>query len=209
MWCGTACSLDYSHSIWLYLTFTHSNVVQPENEKLFYSFAWIHSKMVQSSSMQSTSREPAPIQHTKQDHPGMTGTLHLQVKNWHSYKLLKDSYSSVHSSGKLVAADICIIFCIHFSLKGAGWMKGVFMYSCVSLSVLIWFLFFNFFQFIFDCFLFLRGQNSICKNTSKKVNQVLMSNSIRSATTITSLNNMKRRWYPIFLLFTETLKVEN
>lgn len=53
--------------------------------------------------------------------------------------------------------------------------------------------FFNFSQFIFDCFLFLRGQNSICKNAFKKVNQFLMSNSIRSATIITSLNNMKRK----------------
>lgn len=131
MWCGTACCLDYSHSTWLYLTFTHPNVVQPENEKLFYSFAWIHSKMVQSSSMQSTSREPAPIQHTKQDNPGKHNPL--QAKNGHSCKLLKDSYSSVHSSGKLVAADICIIFCIYFSLKGAGWMKGaIHVFMCLS-----------------------------------------------------------------------------
>lgn len=67
--------------------------------------------------------------------------------------------------------------------------------SCIHVSLQFSDLvsFFNFSQFIFDCFLFLGGQNSICKNAFKEMNQLLMSNSIRSATTITSLHNMKRQ----------------
>lgn len=69
---------------------------------------------------------------------------------------------------------------------------AIHVFMCVSqFSDLVYFS--NFSQFIFDCFLFLRVQNSICKNVFKKVNQLLMSNSIRSATTISSRNNIKRK----------------
>lgn len=73
-----------------------------------------------------------------------------------------------------------------FLLKDAVQMKGAIH---VSFSVNF---FFNFSQCIFDCLLFLKGQNSICKNAWEKMDQ-LMSNSISSATTFTSHYYMKRK----------------
>jgi len=35
-----------------------------------------------------------------------THTLHMQAKNWHPHKFLKNSFASVHSSGKWLAAAI-------------------------------------------------------------------------------------------------------
>lgn len=63
----------------------------------------------------------------------------------------------------------------------------------MCLSQLISFFFFIFSQCIFDYLLFLKGQNSICKNGSQKMNQVLMSNSISSATTSTFHYYRKRK----------------
>lgn len=89
-----------------------------------------------------------------------------------------------------------------FLLKGSVQMKGAIR---VSFSVNSFFS--NFSQCIFDCLLFLKGQNSICKNTFKKMNQLQMSNSINSATTFRSHYYMKSKGNvaPNFYYFQDAL----